>query len=159
MNQERQISPRIYLSCAEEILKHGKELTIPVSGGSMRPFLAGERDYVMLAKRPGYRLRPGDVVLYRRADGSYILHRICRRKNGGYYMAGDGQNVMEGPIFEGQIQAVAVRFLRKGKWEKAGGIPDWFFRHIWIYILPFRASARRLAQTASAAGKRIKRKK
>lgn len=159
MNHERKISPQIYLPCAEKILECGKELAIPVSGGSMRPFLVGGRDYVMLAECRGRKMRSGDVVLYRRADGKYILHRICRRKDREYYMAGDGQNVMEGPVFESQIQAVAVKFLRKGKWEEPGEFPDWFFRHIWIHIFPLREVVFRLMRILPVAGRRIERKK
>ena len=49
---------------------------IPVTGTSMWPLLQQGRSRVQLAARNGSPLKAGDVVLYRRADGTLVLHRI-----------------------------------------------------------------------------------
>ena len=78
-------------------LADGAELPLVVSGGSMRPFLAPGRDTVYL-RAPDRPLRRGDIAFYRRADGQYVLHRICRARGGQFWFVGDAQDVREGPL-------------------------------------------------------------
>ena len=71
-------TPRpLHLAQAEPLLRERLEATVmlTVTGGSMLPLLAGGRDRVTLGPVPE-RLRRGEVLLYRRADGSYVLHRL-----------------------------------------------------------------------------------
>ena len=60
-----------------ELLETVDTLPLQVTGSSMTPFLAPGRDSVLLTK-PGERLRRGDIALYRRDSGSYIMHRVYR---------------------------------------------------------------------------------
>ena len=62
----------------ESLLLEGAELPLVISGGSMLPFLASGRDSVML-KAPDRALRRGDIVIYRRENGAYVLHRHSDR--------------------------------------------------------------------------------
>lgn len=55
------------------ILDEGKQVTIPVKGFSMLPFIRGIRDLVVLEKRETY--VPYDIVLFH-CGGRYVLHRI-----------------------------------------------------------------------------------
>ena len=74
--QVRQI-PMVQLrGLLDELLAHGEAL-LPVMGESMWPLLADGRDMVRLA-RLERRVQKGDIVLYQKADGSYILHRVIR---------------------------------------------------------------------------------
>ena len=71
-------TPRpLHLAQAEPLLRERLEATVvlTVTGGSMLPLLAGGRDRVTLGPVPE-RLRRGEVLLYRRTDGSYVLHRL-----------------------------------------------------------------------------------
>ena len=71
-------TPRpLHLAQAEPLLRERLEATVvlTVTGGSMLPLLAGGRDRVTLGPVPE-RLRRGEVLLYHRADGSYVLHRL-----------------------------------------------------------------------------------
>ena len=92
-------------------------LSLPVTGSSMLPFLVPGRDSVLLA-RPGRRLRRGDMVLYRREGGGYVLHRIvaCQR-DGAFAMAGDA---------------------RKGRRQGPGRFWWEFFARVWPRVLPLR---------------------
>ena len=68
-------TPRpLHLAQAEPLLRERLEATVvlTVTGGSMLPLLAGGRDRVTLGPVPE-RLRRGEVLLYRRADGSYDI--------------------------------------------------------------------------------------
>lgn len=129
----RQVDTAEYLSEIIEILRQGREVSIPVKGNSMAPFLRERRDAVLLglfSRKPN----KGDVVLYRRSNGQYVLHRIFRRdKNQQYYMEGDAQNWVEGPIEREQIKALAVKFRRKGKWIGRNNVCALFFRILWPF--------------------------
>ena len=66
------------------------------------------------------------------------MHRICRVRPEGYYMIGDAQWEIEGPISEEQIFARIIRVKRKGKWIEPGDFWWEFFEHVWIRLIPFR---------------------
>ena len=97
----------------EALLRDGAELPLVVSGESMLPFLRPGRDEVFL-KRPDAPLERGDIAFYRRMDGSYILHRVCRAEPGKYWFLGDAQTRVEGPLPASCVFAY-VTGVRRGK--------------------------------------------
>lgn len=109
-----ELSPML-LAC----LSAGQEVVLPVTGNSMAPFLRHGRDQVVLAACDAASLRLGDVPLYRRENGRYVLHRIVARQETGdgvrYTLLGDAQCVEEPGILPEQVLACAVGFIRKGK--------------------------------------------
>ena len=119
------------------LLEQGETLTLPVLGGSMAPFLVDRRDAVWLTA-PARPPRVGDIVLYQRKNGAYILHRICKKQGGVYTLVGDAQTIVEPGIEENQIFAVAVRARRKGKTQKPGCFWWEFFARIWVRVIPLR---------------------
>lgn len=85
-----------------EILRTGRQVTIPVKGYSMLPFIRGEKDLVVLEPicggkgafkkedtESGGNLRRGDIVLFQ-YFGRYILHRVLSVKDGVAEIQGDG---------------------------------------------------------------------
>ena len=137
----KQVDTGQYLSALCELVEQGHEVRIPIAGSSMTPFLADGRDQVFV-KAPESPICRGDIVLYRRLDGSFILHRVYRVHDDGgimtYDMIGDAQNKIERGIQRKQILAVATRIQRKGRIMKPGCFFWWFFQHIWIGMIPFR---------------------
>ena len=97
----------------EALLREGAELPLVVSGGSMLPFLRPGRDTVFL-KRPDAPLQRGEIAFYRRADGSYILHRVYRAEPGKYWFLGDAQILVEGPL-PAQCVFAHVIAVRRGE--------------------------------------------
>lgn len=72
------ISNDIFFAEVLRVLREGKNVTIPVKGVSMLPFIRGDRDSVELEPLADARpLAVGDIVLFRVA-GRYILHRIIQ---------------------------------------------------------------------------------
>ena len=98
----------------EESFEKGKEFKIPVTGTSMNPLLYQGRDYVMV-KKPGFPLSVGDVPLYRRCDGSFVLHRIVGKNEEGYILCGDNQFILEYGITDENIVGVASKMCIDGK--------------------------------------------
>ena len=115
----RQIPMAQLRELLDEQLAHGEAL-LPVTGNSMWPLFAGGRDMVRLA-RLDRRVQPGDIALYQRADGSYILHRVIRLCASGVCICcGDAQ--WEGEqVDEAQIIAYVTAFRRRD----AGGKPPY----------------------------------
>ena len=130
------------------LIDAGETLSLPVLGNSMSPFLVHRRDTVYL-KKPDRPLKAGDIVLYRRKNGSYILHRIHSVKNGRFTMVGDAHTVLEPDIEEHPIRAIAVRACRKGVIEIPGSFWWEFFARIWIRSVPLRPGLRRIYGTCS----------
>lgn len=104
-------TPRpLHLAQAEPLLRERLEATVvlTVTGGSMLPLLAGGRDRVTLGPVPE-RLCRGEVLLYRRADGSYVLHRLTGfGQDGTLVFCGDRQTEPERGIRPEQVIARAV---------------------------------------------------
>lgn len=131
------VDTRTYLSVMRELTEEGKEVSLVITGSSMAPFLIHGRDSILF-KKPERELKKGDMVFYQRETGQYVMHRIRKVKPEGYYIIGDGQTAIEGPVSEKQIFAVVIKVCRKGKWLEAGDFWWEFFAHVWINIIPFR---------------------
>ena len=119
----------------DEQLEYGEAL-LPVTGNSMWPMLSGGRDLVRLARleRP---VRPGDVALYRRSDGSYILHRVIRVK-GGCVCCGDNQWERE-TVSKERMLAYVTAFCRKGRWrETERSLAYRLYVRLWVGTFPLR---------------------
>ncbi len=86
---------------------------LPIVGTSMNPMLYEDRDDVIVAMqtRP---LNVGDIILYKRENGQYVLHRIVKMTERTYICCGDNQWKPE-RVKPEQILAVVTGFTRKGK--------------------------------------------
>ena len=119
------------------VIDTGAAAPLVISGSSMSPFLVHGRDTVYLS-RPAGQLRRGDMALYRRDNGQYVLHRVYRVEGKRYTMVGDAQAELEHGIREDQILAVVKRVLRKGKAVEPGCVLWFFFEKVWIRMVPLR---------------------
>ena len=133
----RVVDTKEYVSVLRDLVQDGKEVSLIISGSSMSPFLAHGRDYIYF-KQPDRELRKGDMVFYQRRSGQFVMHRIWKVKNGKYYMVGDAQREIEGPLDRDQIFALITKVQRKGKWIEPGNFWWEFFEHVWINIVPVR---------------------
>mgnify|MGYP004508348673 FL=1 len=157
MQTEAKISP-------EELLAEGRTIQIKPQGYSMYPLFVPGRDSAVIAPpekrgrdsaviappekngRQGanLRYRKGDVVLYRGEGQKLILHRICRlkkEKNGStaYYMAGDNQSRLEGPVYQEQIKGVLVAVIRNGKTFTVNNLIYRAVCTVWRWLRPVRS--------------------
>ncbi len=138
MEQKRvTVDTMLLMEQYKELLRTVKTLPLLVTGNSMAPFLVDRRDTVYLSgiRRP---LRRGDIVLYQRRSGAYILHRICRREGDTFTMVGDAQTQLERGICREQIFAVVTAAERKGRWQEPGCFWWNFFANVWIHMVPIR---------------------
>lgn len=149
-----ELSP-LLLDC----LTQGQEVVLTVTGNSMFPFLRHRRDQAVLTKVDGSTLQPGDVPLYRRRDGRFVLHRVVVRDDGQaryilgeqdplpsvdpggrlrYTMLGDAQTALEHGIGAEQIVAKATAFHRNGKVWDCDSPAYRRYVHRWHSLLPLR---------------------
>lgn len=146
----KQVDTREYVSVLRGIAEEGKVVSMLIAGSSMAPFLCHNRDYIYFTK-PERELRRGDMVFYQRDSGRYVMHRIYKVKPDGYYMVGDAQTKIEGPLRREQIFAVITQVKRAGKMIRPGDFWWEFFEHIWIRIVPARRTV--MALYGRLAGK------
>lgn len=123
----------------ERSIKELGYAVVPITGTSMLPLLKEGRDLVELESCSQERLKKGNVVLYKKNDGTLVLHRIIRVENGEFFtVLGDHQFNNDERVNKNQIIAVACGFFIKGRYvnEKT----RWYrlYKKIWLCNLNVR---------------------
>ena len=99
------------LPLLSEVLESGGEFRFYPKGTSMLPLLRQGVDSVALVEPE--RLKKGDICLFRRADGAFVLHRLVGiQKDGRLSFRGDNQAVTETDVDPSRVIAVASRVFR-----------------------------------------------
>lgn len=122
----------------EQLLTDGKRIQISPQGFSMYPLFIPGRDSAILEQVPLSTLRRGDVVLYRRPGSILVLHRICRIQKNGFYLVGDNQWEIEGPLHADQIRAKLIAVRRNGKTFSVKNPLYRILTGLWLWMLPLR---------------------
>ena len=139
----------------EKLLEQGRTVQIEPQGYSMYPLFVPGRDKAVVA--PVWdvkKLRRGDVVLYRRDQGILVLHRIWKRRTEGFYLVGDNQKEIEGPLRPDQMKGILVEIIRKGRQFSVKNPVYWVLFRIWLILRPLRP----VISKAVAKGKRSMKK-
>jgi signal peptidase I len=121
-----------------EILENSVKARITVTGMSMYPFLREGIDSVELSKGSINDIKPGTIVMIRRKSGCYVMHRAIRKNTECFYIVGDAQQWIEGPIYSHQLVAVVTAVWRRDKRIECSSFLWKFLSNIWLHILPFR---------------------
>ena len=122
----------------EQLLKEGNIIRIKPQGYSMYPLFIPGRDEALIESVEPSKLRKGDVALYRRDQGILVLHRICRIHASGFYMVGDNQYEIEGPLRKDQIKGKLIGFVRNGKEFSVRNPLYRLLASLWLLLLPLR---------------------
>ncbi len=111
------------LAEVRRLVDSGVSVSLPVSGRSMLPFIAGGRDSVILRKprRP----RRGDVVLARTSCGRYVLHRVIATRGSRVTLMGDGNIAGTEQCAESDILARATHVVRPSGRLRHLDAPRW----------------------------------
>jgi hypothetical protein len=134
------LPPELLMDPLLGLLEDVESVPLVISGNSMNPFLVHGRDTVYLSKVK-HPLKKGDMILYRRDNGAYILHRICQVDGETYTLVGDAQTQLEPGVRQDQVLAVVNAVCRKGKILRSGNFWWDFFAQIWIRMIPLRPAA------------------
>lgn len=121
-----------------ELINSGTDVTITVTGNSMKPMLWHLRDTVLLTKCDPASLKKGDIPLYKRESGHYILHRILKVNKDSYDIAGDHQYILERDVKKTQVLCVVKGFTRNGRYHSVNEVGYRIYSFIWRLLFPFR---------------------
>lgn len=143
MDKTKVLPPEAAVERILAVMETGAAAPLVISGNSMSPFLVHGRDTVYLTPPPN-RLKKGDMILYRRQSGAYVLHRICDAEGDTFCLIGDAQREKEPGIRRDQVIALVTAVRRKGKLLKKGSFWWAFFEKIWIRMIPLRPAALRI---------------
>ncbi|MBQ4598296.1 MAG: S24/S26 family peptidase [Clostridia bacterium] len=91
-----------------DVIAEGGSFRLYPRGKSMEPMLHEGRDSVLLGAADT--IEVGDVLLYRRENGAFVLHRLIERRDGTLTMCGDNQRELEHGIAEHQVLAKVVGY-------------------------------------------------
>lgn len=141
--QKGTLNTREYVGMLKELVEGGDTVSMRIVGSSMSPFLINNRDIIVF-KAPDRKLRRGDMVFFQRDTGQFVMHRIYSVKKDGYYMVGDNQTQIEGPIRPEQIFALIIKVKRKDKWLEPGDFWWEFFARVWSRSIFMRRAITRI---------------
>lgn len=109
---------------------------LSVTGYSMLPMLHHGKDTVILEPIKESPAK-GDLMLYRRRNGAYILHRILKKKPEHYVCCGDNQFKKE-IVEPDQMLAVVTGFTRNGKQYTSASKGYRRYVKLWVALHPVR---------------------
>lgn len=125
-------------------LAEGKHVRFTPQGTSMLPLLYPGRDTVVLSPLPE-KLKKYDLVLYQRANGQFVLHRIIRVGET-YTCMGDHQFHKETGLEYRQMIGLVTEFVRNGRSWKVSAFGYRVYCRIWHYSRFLRRGFLRLGR-------------
>ena len=127
---------QVLLAEVTRLLAQGESVTLRAKGNSMLPFIVGERDSVVLGKAEALKL--GDIALAHLMDGRYVLHRIVSIDGQRVTLMGDGNLYGTEQCNLQQIEAVAVKIVRNGKYIDCVAPAEQRKAKLWRLLKPAR---------------------
>ena len=117
-------------------MEKGGSAVLPVTGTSMLPMLRNGIDSVVITpvSRP---LRKGDIPLYKRDNGSYVLHRIVGLQDDTFLCCGDNQWLKE-KVAKEQVVAVVGAYFREGTRRSLSSLSYRLYVPVWNLLRPLR---------------------
>ncbi len=117
-------------------LNEGKAVKLTVTGNSMYPLFRSDKDNVTIEKTSSF--KKYDIVLYKRQNGQYVLHRIICKKGDSFVFAGDNETVKEYDISSFDCIAKVTSFERSGKAFSTSAFWYKVYCLIWVRFFPLR---------------------
>lgn len=114
-----------------KVLSEGGTFSFNPHGISMLPIINEKSDSVLLTKVPDT-LKKYQVILYKRSDGAFVLHRIVKIEGDSCTMRGDHQYVSEPGIRREQMIGMAYAIIRDGKTLNLNRGPYYIKEVLWV---------------------------
>ena len=125
------------LSEAIRLVGEGVQVTFPVNGRSMYPFIVGGQESVVLVKPSD--LAVGTVVLAQVEGGRYVVHRIVRLDGEKITLMGDGNLCGREHCLMADVKAVAIQVVGKeGKTRSLTTRRHLLAARLWFVLRPLR---------------------
>ena len=121
----------------EVIFKDGIVIFAP-TGQSMQPNIFAQKDKVVIKKREKHsKCKRMDVILFRRTDGTYVLHRVIKVFRDKYWVVGDNCTWGE-YVYDDQILGVLIKIIRGNSTINVSNRYYLFKIYNWYIIWTFR---------------------
>ena len=122
-----QLAPVIY-----ECFENGTDVELTPTGGSMRPLWRHRRDVVKLTSVKAEDIKIWDVLLYKRSETEFVLHRVVGVNPDSLDFLGDAQFIVEHNVPKDSVVAVVKGFCRQnGRYRTAN---DPVYRlYVWVW--------------------------
>lgn len=134
------------LALIENTVAQNGVFPLTVTGTSMTPTLYSNRDVVHLVSTAVKPYKKYDIILFKRADGKVVLHRITKLLSDNKLLINGDSQIWTEEIEASQIIAVVKSFKRK---EKIIDCDNLFYRTIitiWCSIRRLRPFCFKLSQ-------------
>lgn len=138
MQKLKTIKSEVLFPVIKGILNEGRSARITVTGMSMYPFLRENIDSVELSNINPKTIKKGDIVMVLRETNEYVMHRVIKVEEDSFYMIGDAQEDIEGPLRFNQIFAKVNAIWRQNKRIEVENLLLKFMARIWLVLRPFR---------------------
>ncbi|MDE5813282.1 MAG: S24/S26 family peptidase [Muribaculaceae bacterium] len=136
MNDTRSIDNEILLGEICLHLSQGKRVKFRAKGNSMRPFIQGNEDILLLS--PSDSLHKDDIVLACIDGKRYVIHRIIGIRGDKITLMGDGNLYGTEKCSRSDIFGTVVRIVHKGKEYNMTSLYASLSAKIWRFVLPIR---------------------
>lgn len=134
MNPNQKISFEALFPIIKEELDNKRSFSFTAFGKSMHPTIRGGVHRVTLSPMDEMP-KIGDILFYRRTNGMFVLHRLCKiESDGSYTFCGDNQYLLETNIKQNQLLAKMTKLEINGK----DVTPSPLSQTLLTAILPFR---------------------
>lgn len=128
----------------KEVIDDGKTFSMIGRGNSMRPFLKGSRDSVVFSSLTDRCICKGDIALYQRDSGQFVIHRVYAvDENGVMTFVGDAQWTLEPGIRPDQLRAYVTQVIRK---KKVISCEKGFWRNLMMTYMDMRIDHPRITK-------------
>ena len=124
-------------STIEETLNKVDSFIATPVGRSMMPILRESKDTVVL-ERLTESPKKYDMLLYKRKNGKYVLHRLLEIRENDYVMCGDNQLIKEYGIKDENIIGICKGFYRKEKYIDCQNKLYLMYVRLWCISLSLR---------------------
>ena len=122
---------------AIKLVGEGVSVTFPVAGRSMRPFIVGGKESVVLVKPESVNV--GDVVLAFVENSRYVVHRVIRIDGENVTVMGDGNLVGVEHCKISDVKAIASHAVNaRGKRRSFANPLRRAAARAWVLLRPFR---------------------
>lgn len=123
----------------ESVISTGGDAVLCITGNSMLPLWRDKHNNVKLTACDVNELKVGDIPLYKRENGQYVLHRIVKVNDDSFDLLGDAQCVVEKGLEKHRVIAmVKGYYTESGKYISCDSKQHKLYFSIWSFLLPIR---------------------
>ena len=145
MNKPRAIDNETFLREVCLHLSQGKSVRLRAKGNSMRPFIHGGNDILLLV--PSESLSKGDVVLARIDGKRYVIHRIIEINGDKFTLMGDGNLYEKEQCLRSDIYGTVESVIREGRKHNLRSGKARLYATAWRCLLPLRRLNHKLSNS------------